>query len=250
MAKLHEALAVDGNLKWQADKVRTEQANAFEKKRHLYAKKIVTFKSNAEGGQTVTEEQSDLQSTIRTDLTWLKGLLSPSLDVQFQIAKANTLAKSDVILDGQTAPLLKDVPATALLELEKRVTEIHTLVQHIPTLDPAKGFTPDPDQGKGVYKAREVVKDRTKKIQRPLTLAKATDKHPEQVQLITEDVVVGQIHEQEWSGLLTTAEKADMLERAEALKRAIKTARARANDQPVDTAVKVGDTLLSYVFGG
>jgi hypothetical protein len=54
-------------------------------------------------------------------------------------------------------------------------------VRSIPTLDPAKGFTHDSAKGAHVFKAREVTKTRTQKVQEPLTLAPATDKHPAQV---------------------------------------------------------------------
>ena len=248
MAKLHEALAVESTLKGQADKTRAELANTFEKRRHLFSEKVVTFKPSDEGQPPVTEEQLDLNSTVPQELAWIKALWAKALDASFQIAEANMSARADVVLDdGKT--LLKDVPATALLELEKRAAEVHALVASIPTLDPAKGFTPDPARGAGVYKAREESKTRTKKVQRPVVLYDATKEHPAQVQLVSEDVPVGLVQTQEWSGLLTPAAKSEMLERAEALKRALKQARARANEQDIDASRKPGLTVLGFVFG-
>lgn len=248
MAKLHEALAVESTLKGQADKTRTELASTFEKRRHLFSEKVVTFKPNDEGAAPVTEEQLDLNSTIPQELAWIKALWAKTLDTSFQIAEANTGARADVMLDDGTV-LLKDVPATALLELTKRAAEVHALVAAIPTLDPAKGFSPDPARGAGVYKAREETKTRTKKVQRPITLYEATKEHAAQVQLISEDIPIGTVQTQEWSGLLTPAAKSDMLERAEALKRALKQALARANEEPIDTSLKIGATVLGFVFG-
>jgi hypothetical protein len=121
-------------------------------------------------------------------------------------------------------------------------------VSAIPTLDPAKGFTEDKDRGNGVYVAREVRKRRTQKEQIPLVLYPHSDKHPAQTQLITKDVEVGTIVEQEWSGLVTPAVKSRMLERVEELRRAVKQARARANDVQVEE-VNVGAAMLGYVFG-
>lgn len=244
--KLHEVLAVEKTLKGQADKTRTELGATFEKKQHLFGSKIITFKSNEEGKPPVTEEQSDLQTTVNKELAWLKPILARALDASYQIALGNMTAKADIVLEGGQV-IAKDVPVTALLELEKRAGEVQNLVQQIKTLDPAKGFKLDPDKGDNIYVARDVTKTRTKKTQKPLQMAKATDKHAEQVQLIAVDEPVGTIQEQEWSGLLTTADKADMIDRAEKLRRAIQQARARANQTEVADS-KIGTQLLDYVF--
>lgn len=248
MAKLHELLAADSTAKTQSDTVRSDLLNTFDKKRHLFGEKIVTFTPNTEGAVAVTEEQSGLQSTITTELKWISDIWSRSLDVAYQIAESNMGARADVVLDDGTI-LMKGVPATALLELEKRVAEMHAFVKAIPTLDPAKGFQPDPDRGGGIFKAREELKARTKKVSKVVVLYPATEQHPAQTQLVPEDIVIGQIRSQEWSGLITPATKADMLARAETLKRAVKVARSRANEAEASTT-KVGMTLLNYVFNG
>ena len=250
MAKLHELLAVDGQQKGQADATRKDLGNTFEKKRHLFEEKCTTFQSNEEGKLPVTETQSDIQSSIQKELKWIADLWSKSLDVSYNVAEANTAARADVVLDDNTI-LLMDVPATALLELEKRAAEIQELVTRIPTLDPAKGFAQDPDRAAGVYKAREVRKTRTKKTFVPLVLAAATKEHPAQVKEGYEDLPIGTIVEQEWSSLVTPKTKGEMLERAEELRRAIKKARQRANDTDIPTAKlkTVGASIFSFVFG-
>lgn len=248
MSKLHELLAVDGNLDGQATKTRQELTKTFESKRHLFEEKLVTFTSNVEGAKPVTEGQSDIQTSVAEEIVWISATLAKAIDVSHQIDLANTLARADVVTeDGDV--VLKDVPATSLLQLEKRLKEVHDLAAAIPTLDPAKGFSLDTAKGKGVFKARDVMKNRTKKEQRPLVLAPATDKHPAQVNLITEDVVVGQIREQEWSSLITPAKKAEILGRCDVLLRAVKKARAKANEQELDvSSAKIGKKLLDFVF--
>lgn len=248
MAKLHELLAVQQTLHGQAEKTRKDLLVSFDKKRHLFSEKVVTFTPFEEAGKTTTEEQSDLQTTIVSELKWLAEIIAPAIDVAFQVDEANTSARADVIIDRQV--ILPKVPATALLQLEKRANELHEFVSAIPTLDPAKGFQPDPVRGVGISKAREVVKTRTKKTQRPLVLTPATDKHPAQVQLITEDIPVGTIQELEWSGLITPSEKAKLIDRAERLRNAVRQARARANEQSItQDDNKIGKVLLDYVFG-
>ena len=248
MAKLHELLAVDANLKGQAQKCRTELQSTLEKKRHLFAQKLVTFTPLAEGAPAETREQSDIQTTVKKEVEWLSNIIKKAVDASYAIDVANTTAKADVVLEDGTT-LLKDVPATALLQLEKRVKEVSEFIHTIPTLDPAKGFEPDTSREAGIYKAREVLKSSTQKIQEPLTLSPATKEHPAQVQLVTKDVKVGTIQELEWSSLITPALKADLLERSEALFRAITQARSRANDIEVDAkSHKIGKKLLEYVF--
>jgi hypothetical protein len=248
MAKLHELLAVEGNLKGQADQVRGNLTATFEKKPHLFTEKTVVFKPIAENLEPVREEQLDLQTTVPKELNWLSGICAKALDVEYQVANGNTQARADVVVDGIT--FLKGAPATALLSLEKRVNEIQHLVAKIPTLDYAKGFRVDETRGRDVFAAREVIKPRTQKQQRPLILAPATDKHAAQVQLISEDVEIGKVSTTEWSGLITPAVKASMLERVEKLARAVKQARCRANEVEVDQSQTFGAQLLSYVFNG
>jgi len=247
-SKLHELLAVEGNLKSQADKCRTELTATFKSKQHHFTEKIVSFKPYEENSQAIVESQLDLQTTVAKELKWLSEFAIKALDVAYQVAEANTIARADVILENGVV-LLKNLPATALLELEKRAKELHDFIDSIPTLDPAKGFRPDADRGDGIFKAREDRKTRTKKMNKVLTLAPPTDKHPAQVQLVTEDVPVGDILTLEWSGLITTADKGDMLSRVEEFARAVKRARSNANGVEIPKSdVKIGAAIVNYIF--
>lgn len=248
MAKLHELLAVDGNLKRQADSTRTDLINTFKKKEHHFTEKLVTFEPLEDGALPVKEEVLDLETTVGKELDWITDHVARSLDVSFQVAVANTQAKADVVLEDGSI-LLKAIPVASLLELEKRVNEVRELIAAIPTLDPAKGFKPDAQKGKGIFVAREVVRQRTQKVQVPLVLSPATEKFAANVQLISKDVPIGAVKTQEWSSRITTAEKAGMLDRVESVARAIKKARSRANETDVDTGnLRIGNTLLKYVF--
>lgn len=251
MTKLHELLAAEGNLETQAIKVRTDLANTFDKKRHLFEESSTVFTPNAEGAQPTIESKSDIQSTVRKELAWVSAHITKALDASYQIAEANTLARSDVVLDDDSGTvLLQSAPATALLELEKRLVEIQQLLAATPTLDPARGFQPDDQREMGIYKAREVVKQRTKKDVKVVVLHAPTKEHPAQTQLINVDVPTGTISEQAWSAMLTPAEKSELLDRAEQAIRAVKRARSRANDQEVDTSKKIGSRLLRFILEG
>lgn len=248
MKKLNELLAVEGQLKSQAQTCRTDLRNTFEKKRHLFEEKRTTFFPKEEDAQPVVEQQSDLQSQIPTELGWLAGIWGKAIDASYQVALTNQRAVADVVLDDGTT-FIANAPATALLELEKRLAELHELVTAVPTLDPAKGFQPDAQRGANVFKAREITKTRTKKVSTPVVLYPATTEHPAQVQLVPEDVPVGRIVEQEWSGLVTPARKGEILERVEALQRAVKQARQRANEAEVQPMQGVAQAMFGYAFG-
>lgn len=248
MTKLHELLAVDSNLENQATKTTAEVITSFDKKKHLFGEQIVTFTSNEEGAKPVTESQSSIQETVKNQVEFATKILAKAFDVSHQIDVANCLAKADVVTEDGDA-ILKDVPATSLLTLEKRLTAVRAFAIAIPTIDPALGFVPDKARGKDIFKARDVTKSRTKKVNKPLTLAPATDKHPAQVQLVTEDVVTGTILEQQWSSLITPATKSDIIDRCDVLIRAVKKARAKANETEIDVAtLKIGKKVLDYVF--
>jgi hypothetical protein len=252
MPKLHELVAANVSLQTQAQKLRLELQSTFDKKRHLFASTLATLTPLAEGSEVEVRAQSDIQSTVAKEIEWLMNtVLVKAIDSGFTIDHTNTLAKADIVLEDGTV-FAKDVPATALLQLEHRLKEMSELIKTIPTLDPAKGFTLDKSAGEGIYKAREIVKPSTKKDQHPLVLVEATKEHPAQVQLVTEDVKVGVIREQEWSSLITPATKADLLERAENLFRVVRQARSRANDHQIDKegvqTQKIGEKLLRHIF--
>lgn len=245
--KLHELLAVATNLSNQATKCSGELAATFEKKRHLFEEAVSVFTPLAEGEKPVVESQSSIQSTVLKELGWISGVIAKDLDASLQIADANTKAKADIILESGEV-LVEDVPATALLELEKSLQEILTLFSKIPTFDPSKGFSPDPNRGEGYYRAREVIKTRTKKTKRVLIKYDATQYHPAQTEVIDEDAPVGSLRQDEWSSLITPADKSLYLNRIDQLIRAVRAARSRANDQDVDKSKKIGNALFNFVL--
>lgn len=245
MAKLHELLAVEGNLKGQAEKCRSEQANAFRQKQHLFEEKLATFSPSGEG-ETTIEEQLSLQTTVMGELHWVAGHMTRAIDASLQVALTNQIATADVVLDDGTT-LLAGIPATSLLELEKRLKEIQDLITAAPTLDPAKGFAPDPARGDYIYKSRDEVRVRTKKTKKVIVKYPATEQHPAQTDMIDVDEPIGTIRTTYWSGRLTPAHKAELLDRCEALTRAVKSARARANEAKVVDA-HAGDAIFRFIL--
>lgn len=249
MSKLHEILAISSSLEGQAEKVTSELRDTFTKKHHLFGCKITSFESTDENIPSMVEEQSDLQTTVTNELKWIQPFITKAIDTGHQINCANQKAQAAVILDDGST-LTPEIPATTLLELEKRLAKLQLLLTSVPTLDPAKGFTKDLSRGSDVFVARETTKTRTAKRNRVITLAPATEHHPAQTQLVAEDHPVGLIKTKEWSGMITPSQKAEMLGRVEQLLRAVKRARSRANDVEVDTDTnRIGVKLLNFILG-
>lgn len=247
--KLHELLAIEGNYKAQYVKTRKDLAEAFSKKRHLFTGKLTTFVPNNPDLPSVTEETTELQTTVQKELEWVVDLWSRSIGASIGIALANTGTTASVEVEGNLN-FLSSLPPTALLDLEKRLNEIRAFAEQIPTLDPAKSFKPDLDKPGKVYVSADDVRIRTKKENKVLVLSPATKEHPAQTQLVTEDVPVGKIVTKEWSGMITPAEKSDILGRADILIRAVRAARSRANDTAATIATEQGVKILRYIFYG
>ena len=250
MTKLHELLAVHSNLETQFTQTMGQLQETFTKKHAHFGEKLKVFHSNEPDVQPVTEEQSALQTTVSKELDWISKFIVQAIDVSHQIDKANTVAVADIIMEDNTI-IAQSIPATTLLELEKRLVEVQKLFLVIPTLDPVKAFEADPTfRVPGVFKAREVVKTRTAKKQKPLVLYEATEKHPAQVQLLSEDVPIGTTRETEWSGMITPAEKSLLLGRVDEMLRAVKQARARANQVETDNKARIGRRIMDFLLTG
>lgn len=248
MSKLHELLAVDSSLKGQAGKTTADLKNTMEKKRHLFEQTLSTFYPDDVNKKSEIREQSEIQTTIVKEIEWLNNIVAKAIDIGYQIDHANTHAKANIVLEDGTV-IAEKVPTTALLQLGHRIKEILDFIKQIPTLDPAKGYEPDTSLGDGTYKAREIVKIKTEKIEDYQVIVQATDKFPAQIVKVNKDIRIGEIREQAWSSLITPATKADLIARGEDLLRAVTKARSRANEQEIVVAeFKIGDKLLEYVF--
>ncbi len=250
MSKLHELLAVESSLRQQGEACRRDLMNTFEKKKAHFQEVIVTFTPKEENAPSVVESKMGLQSTIEKELDWVGEKLVKAMDCAHQIDEANMVARQDVVLDNGVI-ILKSVPATSLLQLEKRLKELQEFAMTIPTLDPTKGFEPDEARGAGIYKARDVNKKRTHKVQEFEVVVAPTKEHPAQVKERMRDIETGDILQQEWSSLLTVSQKGDIIDRIEDLVRAVKSARSRANEQEVAVSQnKIAQHLLDYAFKG
>jgi hypothetical protein len=136
------------------------------------------------------------------------------------------------------------LPATALLNLESKLTEIRTVFASIPTLDPSERW--EWDAGREHYVSKDRETNITKKVTKVLVMYEATVEHPAQTQPYNEDVKTGTRTTTLYSGLPSISEKRQILDRIDKLLRAVKEARQRANSIEIKD-VKVAEAIFNYI---
>jgi len=244
IVRLHEILAVLKGVKSRTYARFTEIDKQTQKPEPFYGL-VKTYRPKDEEGDKFPEERKKVTQVAETILREIASLRTEYFDLACTVDAANCNAKADVVLpDGRV--LLKDVPATSLLFLEKELTDLRTFVSRLTTLDEAEDWTADPNSG--LFRSSETVTHRTAKIQEPITLAPATEKHPAQVQLVPKDIVVGFWHLTRFSGALPVPRRTAILEKIDILLKAVKQARERANSAEAPK-VSIGESIFAYLLG-
>jgi hypothetical protein len=188
-----------------------------------------------------------LQANVYDVLERATGALSELFDITFTVDRANAAAVANIVVDGDV--LAENVPAVTLIAIEKRLTDLHTMIESAPTLDPAELW--DLDSATGTYRSRspqEVLK--TKKVVKYVTVFAGDERHAPDIRERAEDVPVGKWTSVNFSGCLSAPEKLRLLGRVDQLRAAVREARERANAIESDPVYGVGDTLMNYVMSG
>ena len=243
MPKLNQIIAISAGKKSQAHKTITDAYQNLQKSGLLDGISR-TYKPKDDEGEQFPAEKKLVQQKIRDVTSSVVAALTELFDVVATQDHANCLAKADVVVDGVT--VLKDVPVTTLLFLEKQLVDIHTFVDKLPTLDPAEAWSYSTDVDHYVSESYQTTK--TKKVLKNHVKAEATKEHPAQVETYTEDVIVGYWTTVKFSGAIPAREKNEILDRVRKLQEAVKCAREEANNTEVELK-KIGAAVLQFVFG-
>jgi hypothetical protein len=243
MAKLNQILAIEKGIKTRVYAEFTELHQATQKA-PLMNGFHKSYQPRDEEGETYPPESQKVQHSAVEVLERVAVSLAELFDITATKDWTNCSARADVLIDGRV--LLKDVPATYLLFLEKQLGDLHTFVGKMAELDPGSDWSVDP--GTGLYKTEPTQTQRTKKVQRPITLYEATKEHPAQTQLITEDVIAGAWVTIKYSGAIPAPRKKQLLGRIEKLSNAVKFAREQANAAEA-TDKKLGKEVFDFLFG-
>ena len=243
MARLNQIIAIEKGVKSRSFQELTEAHQELQKPA-LLSGIARTYRPKDEEGEQFPPESTRVQIRADDVIRQTVRVLTQLFDVTATKDWANTRARADVVVDGQT--LLTQVPATYLLFLEKQLVDLHTFVKKLPVLDAAESWTFDPSAD--AWATEPVQTAKTKKIPRNHVKAEPTEKHPAQVEVYYEDVVVGYWRTVKFSGALPAQRVNELLARVERLQEAVKFAREEANNLEVEDE-KVGERIFHYVFG-
>lgn len=244
MTKLNQILAVEKTAKSEGEKSLT-LAYQNSQKAPLLSGISRTYQPRDDEGDTLPPESENVVLNVESLLGSVSSGLQRLFDITLTKDAANREASADVVVDGEV--VLSDVPVTYLLFLEKKLVDLKTFVSKLPVLDPAIRWHQDGTQEDGVWTSESVVTTKTKKIPRNHVLADATDKHPAQVQVYHEDVIVGDWTTVKFSGALQAHRRTELLNRVTRLSDAVKVARESANSIEVADR-KAGEAIFGYLF--
>ena len=242
MTKLNQVIAIEKGVKSRVYGAITRSHKESQKAEPFngFAK---TYRRRDEDGVDHPPEKKKVQLIAEDVLSDIARHATELFDVTATKDWANCEARADVVIAGRT--LIEQAPATYLIFLEKQLSDIRTFVEKLPSLDENEDWTKDPNSS--LFKTEKITTHRTKKVQRPIVLYDATEHHPAQTQMITEDVIGGWWDTVKHSGAVPVPRKKQLLDRVDKLIKAVKFARETANDTEI-TERKVGESVFDYLF--
>ena len=248
---LHELLAVESTLSETANRVQKDTTKTLSTKETIFSGMVKAHVLFDESLQHLTQavESKEVQSTVTEQLDYAAGEISRYWDVTLQKEDANQKAKADIVI-GDTV-IAKDIPSIVLLSMEKKLSSLLALYNAIPTLDAAKSWI----IAEGYSVANVFVTKNQRENQQSVVeklwveVSPATKEFKAQLVQQEKTTVVGKFVIDEFSGALTSLDKAEKIQRLTNLIRAVKTARQRANTQIVDTEKTFATALFSYING-
>jgi hypothetical protein len=243
MAKLNQVIAIEKGVKAKAHQEISEAHQQLLKPTML-AGISRTYRPKDEEGEPLPPESTRVQLKSDEVIRRTVDTLVELFDVTATKEWANCEARADVTVEGKV--LLEKVPVTYLLFLEKQLVDLHTFVKKLPVLDASESWSFDASAD--CWATEPVQTAKTKKIPRNHVKAEATDKHPAQVEVYYEDVVVGTWRTVKFSGALPAKRVNELLGRVEKLQQAVKFAREEANNGKAEDK-KTGRAVLGFLFG-
>jgi len=248
---LHELLAVEQGLAETSNRITKDTLKNLAERGALFVGMTKDHTVNDEEKQYLKQatEVKEVQSTVDEQIDYMSNELAQYYDVVFQKEAANQTAKADIVV-GETT-LCKDVPSIVLLGMEKKLNSLLAVYNAIPTLDTAKSWEPAVGYAKAnVWKATyPEERQHTVTAKAWKEVSPATKEHQAQLKEVETTEVIGKYTINNFSGAITSLEKAERIQRLTALIRAVKEARQRANNTEVVTSTGFGKALFDFVNG-
>lgn len=242
MTKLNQIIAVEKGLKASANRKFTD-IHRETTKTPLLSGIARTYQPKDDDGDQLPSESTLVQTNIEDLLTEAADTLTELFDVTLTKEVANQKAKANVVVDGKT--IVKDAPVSYLLFLEKQLIDLQKFVSSLPVLDPAERWSKDSNANAWATEPTRTV--RSKKVPRNHVKAEATDRHPAQVELFHEDVIVGTWTTVKYSGAIEKSRANELSDRVSKLLTAVKFAREEANSADISDE-KTGSEVFDYLF--
>ncbi len=247
--KLHELLAVEADLRNAKDNTRDTVIRDFTGNPALFLGAIKELKMFDESRMAEEQEvRVEVSNTVTEKLAEVINAFTRYWDLRLQKESANQCAVADVIINGKS--IFENVPVTFLLNMEEELRQVKKVYSALPTLKPGVTWEPDSNKGRGIYKStHDTETSKTEKTKQHKVIVQATDKFPAQVEIWNDDRPIGKYITQNWSGMISEADKASLLSRIDTVLAAFKKARQRANcveSQPR----AIGKVIFTYITYG
>lgn len=242
MTKLNQIIAIEGGLKTSSKRDVTDAYHKIQKTTLLNGISR-TYAPKDDDGDQLPAEKTLVQTRVEDVLTEVSDSLTKLFDITLTKETANGSATADVVVGNKT--IVSKAPVTYLLFLEKQLVDLKTFVTALPTLDPSETWSVSEATGDWATEVSQTVK--TKKVPYNWVKSEATDKHPAQVEIFNQDVIVGTWSTTKFSGALPKPRHNALLSRVDDLLTAVKFAREEANSADV-TDAKTGAQVFDYLF--
>lgn len=242
MKRMNQVLAVEKSIK---SKREDQQTKLFQniQKADLVAGLSRTYQPHQEDGEKLPPEQKKVQIKTGEVLEDFRELHAEIINITAKKDWTNQKAVADIEVDGKV--IAKDVPATHLLFLEKRLGTMVDFVKKLPTLSQDTNWSFD--KALGFWKSEPTQTIKTRKDESFVVVVQPTKEHPAQTAKVVKDTPVGTWTTVNFSGAMPADDVKKLLARLEKLQSAVKTAREEANQTPVVDAAP-GEAILSYLF--
>lgn len=244
--KLNQVIAARTGIKGDADKKLTKHYHVLQKS-ELFGGMVRTYKPRDDEDFRFPDETTNVVVKAEDILKGVGEDLTELFDVTAVADWTNQTARADIVLlsGDQPVTLLSGVPVSYLMFLEKQLVNIETLIRKLPTLSQSESWSFD--AGNDLFRSEAAATTKTKKVLRNHVKAAATERHPAQVDVYTEDVPIGTWTTVKLSGALPASRVNKMLNRVTALSKAVKYAREQANMADVVPA-NPGQKIFDYLF--
>jgi hypothetical protein len=241
--KLNQIIAIEKGVKARAQETLDVLYKVVQKPA-LFEGMTRVYRPKNDEGDKLPGERKVVQYRVDDALSTIRLAETEAINVTAQKEQANTVAAAPVLVDGKL--VIGKVPATTLLFLERRLTNLRTFLEALPELDIGEEWEPDYDSG--LSRTAPVETQRTVKLQRPLVLFPATDKHPAQTQVVTEDVLAGFWNTTRQSGAIAKTRKLELIDRVDKLLIGVKEAREEANSVDAGERANIGGAIFEFLL--